>query len=248
LRGSAELDPAVESALLGRLERLLGCGIDDGGLEGEAALLARPHRPPLGRLWRAGPQLVTTRRIAARPGFAEAAVRSRERGWPVVVRASGGTTVIHRPGVLNVSLALASDGIGHAYRMLGAILIEALAPLLDDLDLGPVPGSYCDGAHNLRWRGRKLAGLAAMVRGRVTLVHASLVVGGDLAADVAAIGAFERDVGLDTALRPDVLASVAGAVRAPTLPTDRPLTTGDSDMLGRRCFGLCSGLREAHVG
>lgn len=56
------------------------------------------------RLWVNDPCLVTTRRLASYPLFESARAMSEEAGWPVHVRASGGSTVVHRPGVLNVSL------------------------------------------------------------------------------------------------------------------------------------------------
>src|SRR3546814_1308642 len=76
---------------------------------------------------------------------------------------------------------------------------DTLFPYTTLFRSGDVPGSYCDGKYNLRWRGRKLAGTAACVtrrgNGAVRLFHASLLVSGSIDEDLDAIGRFEAALG-----------------------------------------------------
>src|SRR3546814_11427114 len=76
---------------------------------------------------------------------------------------------------------------------------DTLFPYTTLFRSGDVPGAYCDGKYNLRWRGRKLAGTAACVtrrgNGAVRLFHASLLVSGSIDDDLDAIGRFEAALG-----------------------------------------------------
>lgn len=186
--------------------------------------------PPIRRLllgWPELRQLVTTRQMAARPGFEEAARRSAARGWPVAVRGSGGTTVAQHEGILNVSVIRIGCAppvrIEQPFEELCGLLSSALATMGIGTDTGRVPGSHCDGAYNLRWRGHKLAGTAATIRtrGPMTgwLAHACLGLWGDPAEDLRAIGAFERDLGLSPDYRPAAhvtVSSIGWKTRAAT--------------------------------
>ncbi len=168
------------------------------------ALLAGETRARGLRLWTNSQCLVTTRRFAALPGFAAAAARSANRGWPVHVRASGGTTVVHRAGILNVSRCEDWDcgegDISARFRSFCEGLASALAALGFAARLGNVARSYCDGRFNIVVGERKVAGTASLVRstgGRVGLLaHASIWVSGDLDADIAAIANFEDMLGI----------------------------------------------------
>jgi len=180
-----------------------GSGVD--AIAADDRLLATATTAPLVRLWTNQQCLVTTRRLARHPDFAAAADISEKGGWPVHVRASGGTTVVHRPGILNVSLAMhappGATDIKHAYQPLVALIVRACRRLGLDPTTGACRGSYCDGAFNLGIDGRKFTGTAAIVRraggGIVWLSHAVITVDGDPAADIAAITRFERALGLD---------------------------------------------------
>lgn len=165
----------------------------------EQMIAAHDETPRL-RLWTRSQSLVTSPRLARLDGFPAAAARSAARGWPVVVRPSAGLTVAHHGGVLNISrLSLAPES-GGPYDALLALLEEICARLGLAADHGAVPGAYCDGAHNLRIGGRKLAGLSARLitrQGRRGLLaHACLTVAGDVSRDVAAVRDFERALGL----------------------------------------------------
>lgn len=176
------------------------------------------------RLWANAPCLVVPRAVSRNPAFAAAVALSAAAGWPVHLRDSGGSTVLHRPGILNVSVFSGGPAEGLAvdtvYGRLTNLLVDALASLGVAADVGPVAGSYCDGRFNIRIGGRKLAGTACRVR-RTTrraavLAHAVVSVEGDPAADVAAVAAFERAMGLPAAYRADrhctLERAMAGAV------------------------------------
>lgn len=174
------------------------------------------------RLWVSHPSLVLPSGWARKPGFEQAAARSAAKGWPVYFRASGGSAVVHRPGILNVSRieAASPDGvtIDSAFGALVEQLLDALASLGIVADAGPVPGSYCDGRFNIRATGRKLAGTACRVR-RTTLraailAHAAVSVEGDVAGDVAIVSAFEAALGMRAIYRADQHCTVEQLVDA----------------------------------
>ncbi len=163
------------------------------------------------RLWVNPRCLVVPRAAARNPAFAAAAALSDAAGWPVYLRDSGGATVAHRPGILNVSLFGTGPSEGLAidafYSQLTGLLVEAFAALGTAAEVGPVPGSYCDGRFNIGVAGRKIAGTACRIRQTklrtAILAHAVVSVEGDPAADVAAVSAFERLLGLPGAYRAD---------------------------------------------
>lgn len=204
-------------------------GIRPGKVGDDARLLerllayGRPARRL--RLWDNAPCLVVSRRIEKMARFGEARRFARRAGWPVAVRASGGTTVVHRPGVLNLSLVTVDRGGGGTaggFDRLCELIVGAGQAIGVALEAGEVARGYCAGSHDIGWRGRKIAGTAAIARrrdgwhGRV--VHASLVVEGDAAADVAAISAFERALGMPGAYDPAAHCSLADALSAQAEP------------------------------
>lgn len=177
---------------------------DDDLLDQVAAL---PSGASALRIWENQNCLVTTRRIARQDNFAEAAESSARSGWPVHVRSSGGSTVIHRPGILNVSLAVAagtkSVPPNASYEALIALLQAGFRKLHIDPSVGPVEGAYCDGNFNLYLRGRKIAGTASRIVRRKNqtayICHTSITIYGSSDRDISLIQAFERQAGLDNA-------------------------------------------------
>ena len=156
------------------------------------------------RVWRNVPCLVASRRQSRMPGFAQAAGQSAQEGWPLAVRRSGGTTVVHRPGMLNISLIGLNMANGHPgtrpdYLTLLDVIARALAPLGIEAGHGAVAGAHCDGDYNLVSQGRKLAGTAGFVSRlngmNLRVFHATLSIGGALDADLAAITRFESALG-----------------------------------------------------
>lgn len=173
------------------------------------------------RLWTGEQSLVTTRTYARMSGFDMARTLSANAGWPVFVRGSGGTTVVHRAGILNVSLFKVTEGTGptidDAYEDLIELLIIAHAQLGLEAYTGRVRGSYCDGRYNLCVGGRKIAGTSCQVRHgcfkHVQLAHASIVVEGEIMHDLDAISRFENALGIFNEYDPESHRTVASALK-----------------------------------
>ncbi len=156
------------------------------------------------RIWENGRAIVVSPREERRSGFRGAAATLAAEGWPVVVRASGGTAVPHSPGILQVSLALPLAGIQSlsletAYRALGEPVRGALETLGVETDYGEVPRSFCDGRFNLVSGGRKIAGSAQRwwggvpptgIPGASVLAHLSLFVDADMTGATRAVNRF----------------------------------------------------------
>jgi lipoate-protein ligase A len=200
--------------LLERVAQAIGPGIPIEPGNGAAAidedfcrldrLIGEQQERQVFRLWTNSQCLVTTRRFAAMPDFHNAAAESRARGWPVFVRASGGTTVVHRPGMINASRfdichSDAIDVVGR-FRHFTNDLAHSLRSLGFSAGSGSITRSYCDGRFNITVDGRKIAGTASLLRQRRKwaglLSHATIWIEGDLGADISAITRFERDLGL----------------------------------------------------
>ncbi|WP_144037708.1 hypothetical protein [Sphingopyxis sp. KK2] len=214
--------PTSDDAFVHRVAEAIASGVAVEAGDGSAAIdtdtqrldaLLRGGDSVSGwRLWTNSQCLVTTRRFAATPRFADAALASTRRGWPVFVRVSGGTTVVHRPGILNASYFEAWRGDGGEVTRRFRIFCEHLATSIRSVGvstcLGHVDGSYCDGSLNLVSGGQKLAGTASLVRRRGDTIgllsHASIGVTGQVAVDVEAIERFEAELGFQPSYSEDV--------------------------------------------
>jgi len=137
------------------------------GLRQELELLDRvaSNRLQQGcRIWRCERALVVPTSVSRNPGFGRAAQALGERGWPVIVRKTGGDLVPQSPGLLNVSLAFRQrrhkGSIDATYQALCRPLIAAFSSLGIDAYCASVPGAFCDGDYNLVVDGQKLAGTA----------------------------------------------------------------------------------------
>lgn len=178
------------------------------GLKAELELLQATERPQTGQalIWHTAQSLVVPASFAAKPGFQAAATASRERGWPVATRATGGGTTPQGPGILNVCLAFQAasrPSIHGAYRNICDPLQGAFEELGLPSTCCAVPGSFCDGEFNIVHRGRKLAGTAQRWRpaksrvGHGILVHALILYSADVSRVVQAINAFHADLQFD---------------------------------------------------
>lgn len=193
------------------------------GMELEAALFAR-EGAEVG-LWTAAAQaIVCPAAYERREGFAAAAKASAARGWPLVLRRTGGGAVPQGPGVLNLALcATAAPGVGieDGYRLLTGVIRSGLGAAAPPLTAGPTEGSFCDGAWNLSIGGRKLVGTAQRWRPlgggyRRVLAHALILTGGDISPGAEAVAAFHRDIGLPP-VRPEAHVTLTEAM-GPTAP------------------------------
>lgn len=173
------------------------------GLDFETRLFAAPDA--VAGIWRAtSPALVCPRAYARREGFSSAVAASKNRGWPVYQRRTGGGVVPQGVGVANLVLAFNAPlkfTIEDGYRLITEIIRAGLGGHGARLQTGETPGSFCDGAWNLSVGGRKLVGTAQRwrpVRGgrpRV-LAHALMLVADNIRPGAEAVAALHADLGL----------------------------------------------------
>lgn len=244
-----ELEDRVLAALLAEAPEALVEGAGpcpqsnlDRDLDLLDAVLADRGPSRLLRIWTNPRCVVISKRLAAQISLAAVTRTLGDLGATLAVRASGGAAVVHRPGVLNVSLAQVAargDSMGEAYGELTGLLRRALQRLGLETGAGPASGAYCDGAHNLLWQGRKLAGTAALARrrhGRTgRLVHGSLVMWGEVRDDIRLVQTAEASLLPQRLYRLAAHATVSealGAAAGPLAFEPRRLAGGGDPPLG----------------
>lgn len=197
-----------------------------------ATSLEAPVPAPLFRVWTNRRSLVATKREKRLGRFEAAAEASARRGWPVVLRDSGGTIVPHTPGTLLLTLILPrraapEPGADVVYQWVCAPVIEALARLQVEATYGTVPRSFCDGRYNLVVQGRKIAGTSQRwhgglpghpVRPGFVLAHLVLYVADDMRVATGAVNDFLEDAGRGEAFDPEAMTTVRDA--SPVLSHD----------------------------
>lgn len=172
-------------ALPGGLPPLL---LPEQGLAREQQLLDRVVRNERDYgflLWRSRRGLVVPTASSRLPGFELAGQRLARRGWPLVLRQTGGDLTVQSPHLLNVAMVFTLNpvpgAIGQAYQRFCQPLLAALADMGIDAYCGAVPGAFCDGDYNLVVDGRKLAGTAQRWRkvkgleAQAVLAHAAIL-------------------------------------------------------------------------
>ena len=165
-------------------------------------------------LWTAGRSLVVPSSMAQKPLFESAASASVVRGWPVVLRPSGGGVVPQGPGILNLAVVSVADGKKCqdpvAFFQVLTDLIASTVTRVGAVSIGPVNGSFCDGKFNVAVDGRKLAGTAqrwtirnARSHEYAVLAHATILCAADIPASCAAVEYFCGELGEPISLDPD---------------------------------------------
>ena len=179
--------------------------------------VVRGELPATIRLWSNSPALVVSTRDTHRPHYQRAVDTLAERGTQVVVRTSGGTAVLHGPGIVNFSMVypVASNdrvNIDAAYTALCQPLIDTLANLGLRARLQSVDGAFCDGRFNLAIRGRKLGGTAQRISRaqgeQAVLAHVTTLIDADLESFCALLEDFYRLSGDARALPVSAVTSV----------------------------------------
>ena len=166
--------------------------IPDGGERDPRTNLAREEaiarhvgadvaaRTPLLRLWRNAPCAVVGRFQIAGAEVDEAAAAAL--GAPVLRRFTGGGTVWHDPGNLNVSVVIRPEDAllvaDPSLRRLPGLYRLVLAPLAAAVRSLGVAAEMTE--RDIVAPGGKLSGVAAWIGGRALLVHATLLVDADL--------------------------------------------------------------------
>jgi lipoate-protein ligase A len=196
----------------------------ESDIAGEMALLedvlGTPERGVL-RLWRTSPCLVVTSLLAHRAEFAAAAEASATRGWPVIVRRTGGGPVPQTAGTLNVSLATATPrdeapGIDAAFKHFADTLLAALQRCGVSASVGEIEGSCCPGRYDIAIGGRKIIGVAQRRRQgskdghllSAVLVHAMVWVEGELDPEIDHLERFLDEAGTPTKFRREVMGTL----------------------------------------
>lgn len=128
---------------------------------------------PVASLWEAGQGLVVPRTYQRYERFKKVCEAFAKKSWPVTVRLSGGGIVPQGPGIINLSLAYAVQGLpldhsNAAYERICCIIQSALKKLGIDTQPQAVQGSFCDGRYNLAWgkadAAKKVVGTAQLWR------------------------------------------------------------------------------------
>ena len=162
-------------------------------------------------IWRTEKAIIVPRGMPARDGFAEAALAMAARGFPVYERDTGGDLTPQSPGMVNLSMVFRLDGanpnIEAAYRRLVQPLIGFLVERYGlEADVCAVPGAFCDGAYNIAYQGKKLAGTAQRwrliggegpSRKAAVLGHIALMADIDLVPAIEALNEFYSVAGID---------------------------------------------------
>ena len=131
-----------------------------------------------------------TRRDTLRPGFPEAVRVSREEGYPVLVRSSGGGATVAARGTFGFSVIRPSENgearrdVRERYDEAAALVLGAFARLgLRGAVVGEVRDEFCPGDHSIRvggWEsGTKVVGIAQRVTRRATSVGGIVLVEGE---------------------------------------------------------------------
>jgi lipoate-protein ligase A len=120
------------------------------------ALLRRVGRGQLGETLRVS---IPARMVAfgrqdiSSPGYKEAAVAARERGYAAVERLAGGRAAVFHPGTLAFSWTIPEEepraNITTRFKETAVIIAGALERLGIDARIGEVPGEYCPGAYSV---------------------------------------------------------------------------------------------------
>jgi octanoyl-[GcvH]:protein N-octanoyltransferase len=130
-----------------------------------------------------------TRRDTLRPGFADAVRASREEGYPVLVRSSGGGATAAHYGTFGFSVIRPATGsecrrtIGERYDEAAALVLAAFSRLGVRAEVGEVQEEFCPGDHSVRvgsWEeGAKVVGIAQRITRRATSVGGIVLVEGE---------------------------------------------------------------------
>ena len=130
-----------------------------------------------------------TRRDTHRPGFEDAVRASREEGYPVLVRTSGGGATAAHYGTFGFSVIRPATGgesrrtIGDRYDEAAALVLGAFSRLGVRAEVGEVRDEFCPGDHSIRvgsWEeGTKVVGIAQRITRRATSVGGIVLVEGE---------------------------------------------------------------------
>lgn len=170
-------------------------------------------------IWSAEQSLVVPKRLCSNSKFAVAAEKSRQNGWPVSIRNTGGDATPQGKGILNVSYAYALDSrpsIEAAYLDLCRPIADFIASLGHKPEYRCVPNAFCDGKFNVGSQGRKIAGTAQRwaigknkQKSSVLFAHALILVNADIEKGTYAINSLYKDCSRPERVEPHAHINIA---------------------------------------
>lgn len=182
------------------------------------ALLLRAGRGEIGETLRVS---IPAKKVAfgkqdvTSPGYKQAAVEARQRGYAAIERLAGGRAAVFHPGTIAFSWTIpqleARAEITLRFKEIADIVAGALETLGVDAHIGEIPGEYCPGAYSVSARratkimgvGQRIVRGAAHVGGVVVVNDAAAVrdvlvpvySALDLSWDPATVGSIEDELG-----------------------------------------------------
>jgi octanoyl-[GcvH]:protein N-octanoyltransferase len=146
-------------------------------------------RPPTLSITPSTRHVGVTSRDTFRPGFADAVRASREEGYPVLVRSSGGGATAAHYGTFGFSIirpATAGEPrrtVRDRYDEAAALVLGAFSRLGIQAEIGEIRDEFCPGDHSIRvgsWEdGEKVVGIAQRLTRRATSVGGIVLVEGE---------------------------------------------------------------------
>lgn len=142
-----------------------------------------------------------------------------EKGYPSIVRNSGGLAVVLDQGILNISLVLSEEetsiDISTGYEVMKTFVQLLFPEAGDQIEAYEIVGSYCPGSYDLSIDGKKFAGISQRRLRKGIAVQVYLCVEGS-GAERAALIRDLYEIGLQgektkfvyPTIRPEVMASL----------------------------------------
>lgn len=145
-------------------------------------------------LWRSKKALVVPRTATRKGNFTLASAESESKGWPVVVRGTGGELTPQCDRFFNLSIFVRCQdvkvGITDSYGIICELLVGWLHTQEIKADCHSIDGAFCDGEFNVNIDGKKIAGTAQRWRkikadssgkeAKALLLHAVFLCDGEL--------------------------------------------------------------------
>ncbi|WLR50763.1 biotin/lipoate A/B protein ligase family protein [Bacillus tianshenii] len=118
--------------------------------------------PPTVRSWVHHNTIVLGIQDTRLPYINQAIQYLQDEGWNVIVRNSGGLSVVLDEGVLNVSLILPEEriDIDSGYEAMYHLIQDMLQDYSVEIVAKEIVGSYCPGSYDLSIDGKKFAGIS----------------------------------------------------------------------------------------
>jgi lipoate-protein ligase A len=168
-------------------------------------------------LWQAKPSLVVSKLDSNLTNFEKAKLFTESQGMPVDIRQSGGSAVIQNDQVINISrIYIQNDPISieQSYLTMCQPVLNVLKALGIEAYLDSVEGSFCDGAYNIVYQGKKLAGTSQRwlslpkSKAKVILEHMVIVLKHDYKSTTKILNDFYRIAGADQYFKDSVIISL----------------------------------------